>query len=265
MYYGYKIETTEYGWVPAYTDEFNVPADAWPLSMLTVHDVTQHTSEVGCAIVAKPIVNQVGMVTGPVGDVSMDSLPQIGTVLPGGIQLGEAITQVPQNAVVAEVQIGVVHIYVVIIVVALCIAWASTMFLIFSDVVTDFYAEREWYKTEQHYYDLVAQFQKVTNEEYLDCNGDGVNDVVTRTWGNGSVVQFALNAEGVECMGGVTYKVIQEGAELPEPPEEYSEPIDWGFILIVGFVGIGAVILLPKIANYVFPRRDERPRRRYYD
>jgi len=239
MYYGYNISTI-YGEVPAYTDEYNVPLDLPPLQPIFLNSPSTSFVTDGATVICSPVINSVGQILTSVDEVSPNQALRVGTVLPNGFVLGEPtlITRPPKNAIVAQIQVEGALWMVYIIALAIIIT-------LFTLIVTDYWAQRNETRYQEHKLDILAQAMEVTSDTSVDLNADGVNDVRTIVYGNGATVQVALSDYGVTVLGD-TSKVVNKGISLDDL---LKSDIPWDLI-IIGIVAItGIVLIVPMLSR----------------
>lgn len=241
MYYQWDVQTI-YGVAPRYTDEFNIPSTTLPGTYQSIENPSLDLVSKGSTVLLFPVVNSVGMVESPYGGSAspVSSLP-IGQIAPS-VYVMRPVTQnqVPAGARVEAVMIGALPAWAVIVVIAILVSGATI--ILAGPSMLRWWAEIEYQKSQQAYYDTLSRAMEVVGEETVDIDSDGIADYKVLTYGNGKVLAIALTEAGSNYLGGAT-KVLEEGTSF-EPPTPPPQPWDIYTVLVIGIAVAGVVLVL---------------------
>ncbi len=242
MRIGYNIETV-LGTLPVYTDDTNY--DGITTRYMAVRALSPAMQADRNVVMVFPLMSSVGrirVVDG--GEVPYEELPH-GDI--GGVYVANPIaeTDVPDGAVIGVVRIGVFPILALIVCIAVCVVAISGAFVIASYFYDKAWAEVEYQKAQQEYYDYLVEMMEIVDDVSYDLNNDGILDVRTITWKNGRSQSFALSDYGASFLGG-DFKVNDPGTAAPAP-EPGTSGFNWNLIvaavIILGVIIGGAFIL----------------------
>ncbi|MEW6624603.1 MAG: hypothetical protein AB1420_16015 [Bacillota bacterium] len=254
MIYPYRIRT-RLGWCFPHTNEANVSPSLLPGTLLSLHNPLPETRETGTALIVRPIATSpyIPTVEGKPLEVK-EILPYVGSIVgktPEGmpIILGEPVTEdeVPYDALKTTMAIEIPgHSPITpAVAVALIIAVAATLI-----TITIALTVREMEINRRHALDLAMQSQKIVKQDYIDVNGDGISDVEVRTFGNGHVIEIALNEVGYKFIGG-SARTIKEGLKFDDLYKDIYGKAEWWKSLvtygIIAAIAIGGIYVAVKL------------------
>lgn len=263
-YFGYNLDTN-YGSVPTYTTEGNVPANFPPHNFMAIHTPSIDTIASKRFMTVHPIGGSPTLLDTniPIEVLQARKGMTIGKTNTGvPIIMGEVVpeSEIPKGATVTTMPIEIyghspLPVKVIII---LAVVVAITLLGV-SFFLTEYFKVHEAEKTRRHENDLVAEMQDVVDRREFDLNDDGVMDIEEITFGNGEIIRSPISDYGVEAMGA-SPMTINEGMDMQELLDMFErreETREWQFwlgkvlsgVVTVGGVAVGGWLIVKGIGE----------------